>query len=73
MWVGVEFGVILTGMGNDAAQGLLEMRNNGARTVAQDESTCVAFGMPKEAIRLGAAGNVIPLSLMAQSVLRMCI
>lgn len=65
-------GVILTGMGNDGAQGLLEMHNTGAQTVAQDESSCVVFGMPKEAIRLGAAATVIPLALMAPSVLRMC-
>ena len=65
-------GVILTGMGNDGAQGLLEMRNTGAPTIAQDESSCVVFGMPKEAIRLGAADQVAPLSVMARSVLRMC-
>lgn len=59
-------------MGNDGAQGLLEMHNTGAQTVAQDESSCVVFGMPKEAIRLGAAATVIPLALMAPSVLRMC-
>jgi len=69
---GSAIGVILTGMGNDGAQGLLEMYNNGAQTIAQDESSCVVFGMPKEAIRLGAASKVVPLSLMAQSVLRMC-
>ena len=69
---GDAVGLILTGMGNDGAQGLLEMRNSGARTVAQDESSCVVFGMPKEAIRLGAASTVLPLALMAQSVLRMC-
>ena len=69
---GNAVGVILTGMGNDGAQGLLEMRNSGAQTVAQDESSCVVFGMPKEAIRVGAASKVVPLSLMACSVLRMC-
>jgi two-component system chemotaxis response regulator CheB len=65
-------GVIMTGMGNDGAQGLLEMRNCGGQTVAQDESSCVVFGMPKEAIRLRAAVQVIPLTRMARSVLRMC-
>ncbi|HKV77970.1 MAG TPA: chemotaxis response regulator protein-glutamate methylesterase [Candidatus Sulfotelmatobacter sp.] len=69
---GSAIGVILTGMGNDGAQGLLEMYDCGAQTIAQDESSCVVFGMPKEAIRLGAATRVIPLSLIAQSVLRIC-
>lgn len=58
-------GVIMTGMGNDGAQGLLEMRNAGARTIAQDEASCVVFGMPKEAIALGAAEVVAPLSKIA--------
>jgi len=48
-------GVIMTGMGDDGARGLLSMREAGARTVAQDEASCVVFGMPKEALRLGAA------------------
>jgi len=54
-------GVIMTGMGNDGARGLLAMRRAGARTVAQDEASCVVFGMPKEAIALGAAAHVVPL------------
>ena len=54
-------GFIMTGMGDDGARGLKEMRDSGARTVAQDESTCVVFGMPKEAIKLGAAEKVVPL------------
>jgi two-component system chemotaxis response regulator CheB len=54
-------GVILTGMGADGAAGLLEMRKAGARTVAQDESTSVVWGMPKVAIDLGAAENILPL------------
>ncbi|WP_203069887.1 protein-glutamate methylesterase/protein-glutamine glutaminase [Falsiroseomonas ponticola] len=54
-------GVIMTGMGDDGARGLLEMRHAGARTVAQDEASCVVFGMPKEAIALGAAERVMPL------------
>jgi len=66
------FGVILTGMGDDGAQGLLEMRNAGATTIAQDESSCVVFGMPKEAITLGAAQHVTPLCSIAPSILRMC-
>ena len=54
-------GVILTGMGKDGAAGLLEMKNAGAKTIAQDESSCVVFGMPKEAIKLGAADSVMGL------------
>jgi two-component system chemotaxis response regulator CheB len=58
-------GLILTGMGDDGARGLLSMRQAGAETVAQDEASCVVFGMPKEAIRLGAAGETLPLNDMA--------
>lgn len=54
-------GIIMTGMGDDGARGLLEMRNAGARTIAQDEDSCVVFGMPKEAIKLNAAGEIAPL------------
>jgi two-component system chemotaxis response regulator CheB len=53
--------VLLTGMGDDGARGLLELRRAGARTAAQDEATCVVFGMPREAITLGAAADVVPL------------
>ena len=62
-------GVLLTGMGNDGAQGLLKMRQAGARTLAQDEATCVVFGMPREAIELGAAEQVLPLAAMANAIL----
>lgn len=55
-------GVILTGMGDDGARGLLAMKQVGAKTIAQDEHTCVVFGMPKEAIKLGAVDAVLPLS-----------
>ena len=55
-------GVLLTGMGDDGARGLREMREAGARTAAQDEASCVVFGMSREAIRLGAADTVLPLS-----------
>ena len=54
-------GIILTGMGDDGANGLLEMKNAGALTVAQDEESCVVFGMPKEAIDRGAADRILPL------------
>ncbi len=63
-------GVILTGMGEDGARGLLEMRNAGAHTIAQDEATSVVFGMPKEAIKLGAACEVQPLPRIAGAILR---
>ncbi len=58
-------GLILTGMGDDGARGLLAMRQAGAMTVAQDEATCVVFGMPKEAIRMGGACEVLPIGGMA--------
>ncbi|HET7795358.1 MAG TPA: chemotaxis response regulator protein-glutamate methylesterase [Rhizobacter sp.] len=61
-------GVIMTGMGDDGAAGLLEMRNVGARTLAQDEESCVVFGMPKEAIKRGGAERVIPLSSVAAEI-----
>lgn len=64
-------GVLLTGMGADGARGLLAMRQAGARTVAQDEETCVVFGMPREAIQLGAAEKILPLSAIPAEALRM--
>ena len=64
-------GVILTGMGADGAVGLLEMKNMGAGTIAQDEKTCVVFGMPKEAIKLGAADKILPLEKIASEIMRM--
>jgi len=63
-------GAILTGMGDDGAGGLLNMRNSGAHTLAQDEASCVVFGMPKEAIERGAAEKVAPLSEIAQNMIR---
>jgi two-component system chemotaxis response regulator CheB len=62
-------GVILTGMGDDGADGLAELRTAGARTFAQDEATCVVFGMPKEAIARGAAEQVLPLPRIAPALL----
>jgi len=62
-------GVILTGMGGDGAQGLLEMRQAGARTLGQDEASCVVFGMPKVAIDLGAVEKVVALDAMAKEIL----
>jgi two-component system, chemotaxis family, protein-glutamate methylesterase/glutaminase len=62
-------GVIMTGMGDDGARGLLAMREAGARTLAQDEATCVVFGMPKVAIDMGAAQQILPLSRLAPTAL----
>lgn len=64
-------GVILTGMGADGAQGLLAMRQAGAATVAQDEGTCVVFGMPKEAIKAGAVDKIVPLEHIPSALLTM--
>ena len=61
-------GVILTGMGDDGARGLLEMRQAGSHTVAQDEESCIVFGMPKEAIQRGAAVKIVPLSRVANEI-----
>ena len=58
-------GIIMTGMGDDGAKGLLEMKEAGAKTAAQDEATCVVYGMPKEAVKLGAADKVLPLEKLA--------
>lgn len=64
-------GVILTGMGTDGAEGLLEMKKAGASTIAQDEKSCVVFGMPKEAIKLGAADKIVALDSIASEIIKM--
>jgi len=64
-------GVILTGMGADGAEGLKAMKDAGASTIAQDEKSCVVFGMPKEAIKLGAADKILPLDNIANEIIRM--
>jgi two-component system chemotaxis response regulator CheB len=61
-------GVILTGMGSDGAQGLKKMKAAGASTIAQDEASCVVFGMPKEAIRAGGVDRVVPLHSVAHTI-----
>lgn len=63
-------GILMTGMGTDGAQGLLQMREAGAGTIVQDEKTCVVYGMPAEAVRLGAADKVLPLQEIAAAALR---
>lgn len=65
-------GIIMTGMGDDGARGLLEMRQAGAATIAQDEASCVVFGMPKEAIALGGGGaeRILSLDVLAREIVR---
>ncbi|MBI5446730.1 MAG: chemotaxis response regulator protein-glutamate methylesterase [Deltaproteobacteria bacterium] len=65
-------GVIMTGMGDDGARGMKEMKDAGAQTIAQDEATSVVFGMPNEAIRNGGVDRVLPLERIGAEVLRLC-
>jgi two-component system chemotaxis response regulator CheB len=65
-----SIGVIMTGMGDDGAKGMLEMKEGGALTIAQDEKTCVVFGMPAEAIKLGAVDKVLPLEYIAGAAIK---
>jgi two-component system chemotaxis response regulator CheB len=62
-------GVIMTGMGDDGARGMLEMHQAGALTIAQDEASSVVFGMPKEAIAHGGVDKILPLNQIAQEIL----
>ncbi|OPY82529.1 MAG: Chemotaxis response regulator protein-glutamate methylesterase [Syntrophus sp. PtaU1.Bin005] len=64
-------GVILTGMGADGAEGLLEMKQMGASTIAQNEKSCVVYGMPKEAVKLGAVDKIVHLDQIADEIVRM--
>lgn len=64
--------VIMTGMGDDGARGMLELREAGARTIAQDEKTSVVFGMPNEAIKRGGAEKIVALDRIAREVLQLC-
>ncbi len=65
-------GVIMTGMGDDGARGMLEMKEAGAINLAQDESSCVVFGMPAEAIKFGGVDRTCPLGQLAREVVRLC-
>lgn len=65
-------GVIMTGMGDDGAKGMLEMKQAGAYNIAQDEASCVVFGMPKEAIKLNAVDSILPLDKIADALLKKC-
>jgi two-component system chemotaxis response regulator CheB len=62
--------IILTGMGDDGALGMERIHEAGGRTIAQDEASCVVFGMPKEAIQLGIVDDVLPLERITQAILR---
>jgi len=65
-------GVIMTGMGDDGASSMLEMKEAGAHNIAQDEQSCVVFGMPKEAINTGAVDKILPLQRIAPYVVQYC-
>jgi len=65
-------GVIMTGMGDDGAHGMKEMHDSGAVTIAQDEASCVVYGMPHEAVKLGGVNKIMPLQDIAGEVLRLC-
>ncbi|OGU21715.1 MAG: chemotaxis response regulator protein-glutamate methylesterase [Hydrogenophilales bacterium RIFOXYD1_FULL_62_11] len=67
---GNALGIIMTGMGDDGARGLKEMRDTGAVTLAQDEASCVVYGMPKEAVRLGGVGRSLPLASLPWEIAR---
>ena len=70
VWGSWNLALILTGMGNDGTEGLLEMKTGGAYTIAQDEASCVVFGMPKEAIERGAVDRVVHLAAIAATILK---
>ncbi|MBU1101814.1 MAG: chemotaxis response regulator protein-glutamate methylesterase [Bacteroidetes bacterium] len=65
-------GVIMTGMGDDGAKGMLELKEAGAYTIAQDEKTCVVYGMPHEAVKLGGVNKILPLGSIAGAVINQC-
>jgi two-component system chemotaxis response regulator CheB len=64
-------GVLLTGMGADGARGMAALKRAGAATIAQDEATCVVYGMPREAVRLGAVDTIAPLTGIAALLTRL--
>lgn len=63
-------GIIMTGMGDDGAKGMLELKQSGAHTVAQDEESCVVYGMPAEAVKLGAVDRILPLNAIPREIMR---
>lgn len=64
-------GILMTGMGKDGSKGLLEMKESGALTMAQDEASCVVYGMPREAVEIGAADHIVPLDLIPRKALEL--
>jgi two-component system chemotaxis response regulator CheB len=66
-------GVIMTGMGDDGAKGMLEMKETGAYNIAQDENSCIVFGMPHEAIKLGGVDKILPLTSISPAILRIAV
>lgn len=66
-------GIILTGMGDDGAKGMAEMKEAGARTIAQDEASCIVYGMPKEAVKLGAVDFILPLQKITRQALQLAL
>jgi two-component system chemotaxis response regulator CheB len=62
--------VLLTGMGRDGAEGMKKLKANGAATIAQNEETCVVYGMPRAAVELGCVDRVLPLDLIPHAILR---
>jgi two-component system chemotaxis response regulator CheB len=64
-----SIGIIMTGMGDDGARGLHEMHEAGAKTIAQDEASCVVYGMPKEAVKLGGVDKILPLDMIANEII----
>ena len=66
-----SIGVILTGMGSDGCEGLMEIRRKGGRTIAQDESTSVVYGMPKVAFEIGAAEKIFPIEKIGQEIIKL--
>jgi two-component system chemotaxis response regulator CheB len=65
-------GIIMTGMGDDGAHGMKEMFDAGAQTIAQDEASCIVYGMPHEAVKLGGVHKILPLQSIAAEMLRLC-
>lgn len=65
---GKALGIIMTGMGDDGARGIKEMRDAGVKTITQDETTCVVYGMPQEAVKLGAIDHEVPLSKIPEMI-----
>jgi len=59
-------------MGDDGAKGMAEMKETGAMTIAQDEATCVVFGMPNEAVKAGGVDHILPLQAIARKVIQIC-